>query len=157
MARSKSLTLGNIQGALLTWLSVERKFSYLKYNTCKFTLLPATLFFSSFLDFTLWAYLNLFFYYNAPITMMMMILQFNDDMYHFLCRWPSKKVRLHSSDDVLSSMTFNTFTPSEAKNKKFQKKSKFLFVKSWELVLKYSTVKEVRFIWMVTPKVRNDK
>lgn len=44
-SRSKSLTLGNIQGALLTWLSVERKFSYLKYNTCKFTLLPATLFF----------------------------------------------------------------------------------------------------------------
>ena len=97
-------------------------------------LLPATLFFqvSWILRYELiWIF---FFYYNAPITMMMMILQFNDDMYHFLCRWSSKKVRLHSSDDVLSSMTFNTFTPSEAKNKKFQKKSKFLFVKSWELV-----------------------
>ena len=135
MARSKSLTLGNIQGALLTWLSVERKFSYLKYNTCKFTLLPATLFFQVswiLLYELIWIF---FFYYNAPITMMMMmILQFYDDKYHFHCRWPSKKVRLQSSDDVLSSMTFNTFTPSEAKNKKFQKKSKFLFVKSWELV-----------------------
>ena len=153
MARSKSLTLGNIQGALLTWLSVERQFSYLKYNTCKFMLLPATLFFQVswiLLYELIWIF---FFYYNAPIMMMMMILQFYDDMYHFLCRWPSEKVRLHSSDDVLSSMTFNTFTPSGAKNKKFQKKSKFLFVKSWELVLKYSTVKEVRFIWMVTPKV----
>ena len=43
-------------------------------------------------------------------------------------------------------MTFNTFTPSEAKNKKFKKKSKFLFVKSWE-VLKYFTAKEVSFEW----------
>ena len=131
MARSKSLTLGNIQGALLTWLSVERKFSYLKYNTCKLMLLPATLFFQ-----VSWILLYelIWIFFLLQFTMMMMILQFYDDKYHFLCRWPSKKVRLQSSDDVLSSMTFNTFTPSEAKNKKFQKKSKFLFVKSWELV-----------------------
>ena len=131
MARSKSLTLGNIQGALLTWLSVERKFSYLKYNTCKLMLLPATLFFQ-----VSWILLYelIWIFFLLQFTMMMMILQFYDDKYHFLCRWPSKKVRLQSSDDVLSSITFNTFTPSEAKNKKFQKKSKFLFVKSWELV-----------------------
>ena len=131
MARSKSLTLGNIQGALLTWLSVERKFSYLKYNICKFMLLPATLFFQ-----VSWILLYelIWIFFLLQFTMMMMILQFYDDKYHFLCRWPSKKVRLQSSDDVLSSITFNTFTPSEAKNKKFQKKSKFLFVKSWELV-----------------------
>ena len=135
MARSKSLTLGNIQGALLTWLSVERKFSYLKYNTCKFMLLPATLFFQVswiLLYELIWIF---FFYYNAPITMMM-ILQFYDNMYHFLCRWPSKKVRLHSSDDVLSSMTFNTFTPSEAKNKKFQKKIQISFCKVLRISIK---------------------
>lgn len=68
--------------------------------------------------------------------MMMMILQFYDDKYHFLCRWPSKKVRLHSSDDVLSSMTFNTFTPSEAKNKKFQKKIQISFCKVLRISIK---------------------